>query len=78
VIEIHGIQFPFTRTSGARTWPSSDPADSPFDKIRCERCGWVGEYRAHGSFPAGHDPEETIRQAIVFHADRCNQATGGT
>ena len=43
----------FIRKSGSKSWPSSDPEDSPIDKFTCKLCGYVFEHEAFGTFLIG-------------------------
>ena len=41
----------FDHTIGSKTWPSSDPEDSPFDTFVCKRCGEKIKCQMYGTQP---------------------------
>lgn len=57
----------FEMKSGSKCWPSSDPADSPFDKYTCKLCGWSFSKVMHGYFMQGHDPFTELKETMRDH-----------
>lgn len=63
----------FDRTSGSKSWPSSDPNDSPIDTFTCRKCGYTFQMTMYGSFYTGDSlrsdlaEEKMLAHIAMFH-----------
>ena len=72
ITEASEVLSHFTREYGSKSWPSTDPDDSPFDKFTCKQCGRFQHLEAYGVRPNDAPPfEQLIVSYLKSHLAVC-------